>query len=313
MLLLLTPVSRAFSQVSISLPEQGEYRIGQFLFVDVRVENEFRNLTIELNADGARPTYVYMRGESYARVPLLMLSGNVARLRWKSTFGTATPVAVPLTSRTAASDTLNALGGEDVYAPTVAWNPGASIRLRRPAMLASILIAIVFVISALLLNRRKAMIVIGGVAAVGIMAFETARRNIAPVWRAEGQIIVAGEDGAVQFDQWQYLTVRRASVASIELPDGAIPVFVDAQHGQVTQSSLHYDASRKILSLQCSLQPGMKVAVVHRRTMTESASPLPTTRPITRALRSPMGVLARRVYVDQGTRIVDEGSVECTS
>jgi hypothetical protein len=74
---------------------------------------------------------------------------------------------------------------------------------------------------------------------------------------------------------------------------------------------LHFDAARNILSLECDLQPGQKVATRQRRT-TKSASPLPTTQPISRSLKSPLGELARRVYVDRNTRIVDEGAVQWT-
>jgi hypothetical protein len=97
----------------------------------------------------------------------------------------------------------------------------------------------------------------------------------------------------------------------MEIPTDAIPVFIDAQHAHDTSASLHFDAAKNILTLRCKVNAAMTVAVVQRRT-TRAASALPSTQPVAHAIKSPMGELARRVYVGRTTRIVDEGTVEWT-
>lgn len=303
--------SRANAQVSVSLPDHGEYRVGQFMLVDIGVGESARDRTIRLSAPGALATTVNLRRVSRARVPMLMLSNDAGRVQWSIDGGPSGELETPLApvASGAASAALNALGGPDAFAPTLAWNPGTSPRVRRVLILSTLLIALLILASVTLLKKRQAAASVFAVVAIASLALEFARRTISPIWRAEGQIIIVSATGEAQFDAWQYITTRGASDVSLEIPPGGTPVFVDAQHARDMQASLQLDVARNILSLRCRLQPAMKVAILQRRT-TRAASPLPSTQPMAGLLKSPMGRLARRAYVDSATRIVDEGSVE---
>src|SRR5688572_16125296 len=83
-LLLATSTSRAAAQVTISLPDRGEYRVGQFMPVELRAEGDARKSTITLSAPGALPTTVAMNGRESVTAPLLMLSRDAGRLSWAS-------------------------------------------------------------------------------------------------------------------------------------------------------------------------------------------------------------------------------------
>lgn len=308
--------SNAIAQVSISLPTKASYQPGQFMPVMVIAEGAARHGTITLTAPGALSTTITMRGQSRATVPLLMLTSEAERLSWSLDGSLQHRIDLPLMAEQSEDqfrrDSVgpdSAIGGAEVYAPTLGWKPAASVRVRRMTVLSASLIALLLLACALLFRGRKAVVGILAVVAISTTGIGIGQRYVSRIWRAEGQIVVVGSDGTAQFDTWQYITARSTSETSIELPQGAIPVFVDPQHARDIQASLHFDAGRNILSLRCRLEPRWKIAVLMRR-ITESAPAPPSTQPIGRALKSPMGELARRAYVGRQARIVDEGSVE---
>jgi len=306
--------SRASAQVAISLPDHGEYRIGQFMQVDLSVDEAARDRTITLSAPGALTTVVDLHGQSQAHVPMLILANEAGRVRWSIPGGASGELDIPLSpaASTDSSALGGALGGADAFAPTAGWNPGVSSRVRRVLILATVLIALLILGSVTLLRGRLAVAGVFSVVVIALVALQLARRAISPIWRAEGQIVVVnGATGDAQFDSWHYITTRVTSDASIEIPTGGMPVFVDVQHSRNVQALLHVDAARNILTLRCKLEPGMKVAM-RQHHAARAASALPSTQPLARAVRSPMGELARRLYVDRDTRIVDEGSVQWT-
>jgi hypothetical protein len=305
--------SSAIAQVSINLPWKGSYQPGQFMPVIVTAQGAARDGKIVLSAHGALPTMVDMHGQSEAAVPMLMLTAGAERMSWSLDGSPPREIDLPLTADwNEVPDAIgpnSAIAGPDVYSPTLGWSPGASARVRRVSVLSAVLMAILLLAGAMLLRGRRAIVAICFVVTLSVGAIEIVRRNISPIWRAEGQIIVVGVDGVAQFDTWQYVSTRATADTTIELPKGAWPVFVDPQHAREVQASLRFDAARNILSLHVRLEPQMTVAVLTRR-MTESAPAPPSTTPITRAIRSPMGELARSLYVARETRIVDEGSVQ---
>jgi hypothetical protein len=302
--------SRAFAQVSISLPDHGQYRIGQFMQVDVNVADaSLKDSTIELSAPGALTTTVDLHDQKSVRVPMLMIADDAGHVRWSIKGGSSGELDAPRAA--VSSDEPGALAGADAFTPTNEWNPGTSTRVRRMLILSTVLVSLLLIGSVTLLRARAAVGCVFACVVIAGIGLEIARRAISPIWRAEGQIIVVSSNGVARFDTWNYLTSRSAAHASLEIPQGATPIFVDAQHARDVHARLHFDAERNILSLECDLQPGQTVATRQRRT-TPSASPLPSTQPIARSLKSPMGGLARRMYVDRTTRVVDEGSVAWT-
>ncbi|CAN5565814.1 hypothetical protein BH09PLA1_BH09PLA1_26710 [soil metagenome] len=315
----------AIAQVSISLPSSGVYQPGQFMWVIVSAQGAARDGTIILLAPGALPTVLAMRGQSHATVPLLLLTSEAQQMSWSLDGSPPRPVDAPLVAqlRDVSPSPREAervivgpnssIEGADVYSPVLGWEPGASARVRRMSILGATLIAIALLACPLLLRGRATLIAIFVLVAISATGIAIGRRYLSPIWRAEGEVVIVGADGAAQFDTWQYIATRSPAESSIELPAGARPVFVDPQHARDTHASLHFDAAKNILSLRFKLQPKVKLAVLLRR-VTASASPPPWTRastqPTARAMRSPIVELARRSYVTRETRIVDEGSVQ---
>jgi hypothetical protein len=132
-LLLLLP-ALAPAEMSITLPDDGLYRPGQYLSVAISGAGAAGDLLIE--ADGALPTIV-RRPAGRLVAPLLVIEPSLSNLRIRSGAAT-TSYAGSLRPAPAQAAPLAGPAGsifsEEAYRPTFGWRPGWAWPIRRNAL-----------------------------------------------------------------------------------------------------------------------------------------------------------------------------------
>jgi hypothetical protein len=190
-----------------------------------------------------------------------------------------------------------AIGGDDAYLPTLAWQHGWPAEMRRRIVLAGVLVSLAGLATLLIRRPRTQIILMTIVAVTCSVCIETWRRNSSTVQTATGTIRVLDREGIVQTDQWEYFWGGRTG-AHVAFRDRE-PILFDLAHAQSVGLALTCDPQG--LEWSATLPANATLATLRRTFAVETSSVA-----LSSSSSSPMRELARRAYLRPGLEIEGE-------